>query len=106
MLGKVLVEQEILTTISNHMKDNEKAGSHQCEFMHGNSCLTTLTDFYNEMNDLVDMGRAVDIIYLDMNNVFVLSLFPYNLVCFLPSECTFVLSLILRLLLKLCLLFM
>ena len=69
MLRKVVVEQIILGTISKHMKDKE-VGSRECWFMQGNSCSTTLTGLYNEMNGLVGMGRAVDIIYLDISNAF------------------------------------
>ena len=34
------------------------------------SCLTILIAFYDEMIGLVDMGRAVDAVYLDFSKAF------------------------------------
>jgi len=66
MLGKVVVEQIILETISKHTTD--RVGSHHCGFMQGNSCSTILISLYNKMNGLVGVGKAEDIIYLDISN--------------------------------------
>ncbi|KAK4832489.1 hypothetical protein QYF61_023536 [Mycteria americana] len=67
--GKVM-EQLILETISRHSKDNKILRSSQNGFTKAKSCLTTLTNFYNEMTGLVDEGRTVDIVCLDFRKVF------------------------------------
>lgn len=36
----------------------------------GESSLTTLMNFYHEMIGLADMGRIVDIVYLDFSKAF------------------------------------
>lgn len=62
--GKVM-KQTVLETISN-MKDKKVTGRIYKE----KSCLTILIAFYDEMIGLVDMGRAVDAVYLDFSKSF------------------------------------
>ena len=38
--------------------------------MHGRSCLTNLTSFYDKVIHLVDEGQAVDVVYLDFSKAF------------------------------------
>ena len=35
-------------------------------FSKGSSCLANLLEFYEAVSDLVDEGKAVDIVYLDL----------------------------------------
>lgn len=35
------------------------------------SCFTNLINFYNKMTDFIDMGRSVDIVYLDFRKAFI-----------------------------------
>jgi len=42
--------------------------------MKGRSCLTNLISFYDQVTHLVDEGKAVDVIYLDL--VRPMTLFP------------------------------
>lgn len=46
------MKQQILETISRHIKDKKVMGSSQYKFVKGKSCLTKLITFYNEMTGL------------------------------------------------------
>jgi len=63
--GKAM-EQLILDTIFRHVNKKVIRRS-QHGFTKGKSCLTNLINFCDEMTDLVDEGRAVDIVYLDFS---------------------------------------
>lgn len=52
-------------TCSNYMKDKKVIGSNHPRFIKGKSCLINLIAFYNEITDLLDSGRLVDVVYLD-----------------------------------------
>ena len=52
------------------MKDKNRMGSIQYRFMKGKSSLTYLVAFYNEMTELVDVERTVDVVYLDFVKAF------------------------------------
>ncbi|KAK4830476.1 hypothetical protein QYF61_011200 [Mycteria americana] len=69
-LKKILMEQLIPETISRHIKGKKIIISSQHGFTQGKSCLTNLTNFYDEMTGLVDEGRAVDAVYLKFNKAF------------------------------------
>ncbi|GAB0182921.1 mitochondrial enolase superfamily member 1 [Grus japonensis] len=64
------MEQLILETISRHMKDINVIRSSQHDFSKRKSCLTNLTNFYDEMTGLVDEKAIVDFIYLDFIKAF------------------------------------
>ncbi|KAJ7408312.1 rna-directed dna polymerase from mobile element jockey-like [Pitangus sulphuratus] len=58
--GKVM-EQIILSTITQHVQDNQGIRPSQPGFVKGRSCLTNLISFYDKVTCLVDEGRAVDV---------------------------------------------
>jgi len=60
VLGKVM-EQIILSAITQHTQDNQVIRPSQDGFMKGRSCLTNLIS-YDQVTRLVDEGKAVDII--------------------------------------------
>ena len=42
----------------------------QHRFMKGRLCLTNLISFYNWVTRLIDEGKAVDVVYLDISKAF------------------------------------
>ncbi|KAK4817860.1 LOW QUALITY PROTEIN: hypothetical protein QYF61_001529 [Mycteria americana] len=69
VLGK-LMEQIILSAITWHVEDNQGIKPSQHGFRRGRSCLTNLISFYDKVTQLVDEGKAVDVVYLDFSKAF------------------------------------
>ena len=64
-----LVEQIVLRVITRHLQGKQAIRPSQHGFMKGRSCLTNLI-FYDQVTCLVDEGKAVDVVYLDMIKAF------------------------------------
>lgn len=64
IFGKGL-EQQILETISRHMKGKKIIRGSPYGFSTGKSCSNNLMSFSDEMTNLMDKGRAVGIANLD-----------------------------------------
>ncbi|KAK4820579.1 hypothetical protein QYF61_001819 [Mycteria americana] len=70
VLRKVM-EQIVLSAITQHVQDTQVIRPSQHGFMKGRSCLTNLISFYDKVTRLVDEGKAVDVVYLDFSKAFV-----------------------------------
>ncbi|GAB0181952.1 mitochondrial enolase superfamily member 1 [Grus japonensis] len=70
LVPEKVMEQITLSAITQHIQDNQMIRPSQHEFMKGRSCLTNLISFYDKVIHLVDEGKAVDVVYLDIGKVF------------------------------------
>ena len=67
--GKV-VEQINLSTITQEVQENQEVRTSLHGFMKGRSCLMKLISFWDKVTCLVDEGKAVDAVYLDLRKAF------------------------------------
>ncbi|KAJ7420701.1 hypothetical protein WISP_47391 [Willisornis vidua] len=67
--GKVM-EQIILSAITQHLQDGQEIRSSQYGFRKDRSCLINLISFYDQVTCLVDEGKSVDLVYLDFSKTF------------------------------------
>ncbi|PKU39996.1 rna-directed dna polymerase from mobile element jockey- hypothetical protein [Limosa lapponica baueri] len=65
-----MMEQLILGVISKHMEEKKAIRSSQRGFTKEKLCLTNLIAFYDIMTGWIDVGRAVDVNYLDFSKAF------------------------------------
>ena len=57
-----LIEQLILDAVSRHIKDTRVIRGHQYGFTKGNSCLTNLVAFYEDIIRGIYDGKAVEMV--------------------------------------------
>ncbi|KAJ7428077.1 hypothetical protein BTVI_01329 [Pitangus sulphuratus] len=67
--GKIM-KKTILGGTEKHLKDKAVIGHSQLGFMRGESCMTDLISFYDNVTHLVDQGNLVDVIFLDFSKAF------------------------------------
>lgn len=65
-----VMDEPILRPSPYMWKDKKVIRSNQHVFMKRKLCLANLKTFYNEMMDMVDKGRPVDVLYLYFEKVF------------------------------------
>lgn len=90
VLGKVL-EQSLLNTTTQHIQDNEGIRNEQHRFVKGRCCLTHPISFYDKVTQLVDVGKAVDAVYLTLVKYLMLSsaIFSWRKRLFMAWTCAF-----------------
>ncbi|CAM5090507.1 unnamed protein product [Eretmochelys imbricata] len=64
------MEQVLEESILKHLEERKMIRNSKHGFTTGKSCLTNLIAFYDEITGSVDMGKAVDVIYLDFSKAF------------------------------------
>uniref|UniRef100_A0A493T9W9 Reverse transcriptase domain-containing protein n=1 Tax=Anas platyrhynchos platyrhynchos TaxID=8840 RepID=A0A493T9W9_ANAPP len=72
-----LIQQIILSVITQHLQGKQGIRPCQHGFMKGRSCLTNLISFYDKVTCWVDEGKAVDVVYLDFSKAF--DTLPHNI---------------------------
>ncbi|PKU39469.1 rna-directed dna polymerase from mobile element jockey-like [Limosa lapponica baueri] len=65
-----IMERIILGELSRQVQDSQGIRASQHGFMKGKSCSTNLISFYDLVTHLRDVGKAVDIVYLDFGKAF------------------------------------
>ncbi|PKU38309.1 rna-directed dna polymerase from mobile element jockey-like [Limosa lapponica baueri] len=60
----------ILSELSRPVQGSQGIRASQHGFMKGRSCLTNLMSFYNHVTRFLDVGKAVDVVYLDFGKAF------------------------------------
>lgn len=68
-----VMEQFILSAITQHKQDNQGIRPSQHRLKKGRPCLTNLMSFNDQVTCLVDEGKAVGITYLDFSKAFEMS---------------------------------
>ncbi|XP_073182007.1 uncharacterized protein [Lepidochelys kempii] len=65
-----IMEQVLKESILKHLEERKVIRNSQHGFTKGKSYFTNLIAFYDEITDFVDMGKVVDVIYLDFSKAF------------------------------------
>ncbi|XP_059801424.1 uncharacterized protein LOC132378494 [Hypanus sabinus] len=69
VVGKML-ESVIKDVITAHLESGEIIRQSQHGFVKGKSCLTNLTEFFEDVTSRVDRGEPVDVVYLNFQKAF------------------------------------
>ncbi|CAM5152460.1 unnamed protein product [Eretmochelys imbricata] len=64
------MEQVLKESILKHSEERKVIRNSQHGFTKGKSCLSNLIAIYDEITGSVDMGKAMDVIYLDFSKAF------------------------------------
>ncbi|PKU46872.1 rna-directed dna polymerase from mobile element jockey-like [Limosa lapponica baueri] len=76
--GKIM-ERIILSELSRQVQGSQRIRASRHGFMKGRPRLTNLISFYDHVTHLLDVGKAVDVVYLDFGGYwFEYPTFPYS----------------------------
>lgn len=56
--------------MAEYVQDNHGIGPRQHGFVKGSSCLTNLVTFYDQVTNLMEVEKSVDIVYMNFNKTF------------------------------------
>ncbi|TRZ09516.1 hypothetical protein HGM15179_017584 [Zosterops borbonicus] len=65
-----VMEQFMLSLIMQHLQDVQGIRPSQCGFRRNRSCLTNLISFYDQVTHMVDVAKAVYVVYLEFSKAF------------------------------------
>ena len=65
VVGKLL-EKILRDRIYAHLEENGLVSDRQHGFVGTRSCLTNLIEFFEEVTKIIDEGRAVDVVYMNL----------------------------------------
>ena len=65
-----VIEKVVKEKIVHHLENNNFLSSSQHGFRSGRSCLTQLLKYFEELQDALDNGDDVDVVYLDYRKAF------------------------------------